>query len=126
MTCPLPRAAPLKTELDTLRESLSGVDSDSTTCQSCGIDSEYMALDIGTDSNAVRARGVAQNRDSIVASTNMTKAALYARVSSDIQQKEGTIEGQVAALRRQIHSAGHELVKNTSTTDTPARCSHVP
>jgi site-specific DNA recombinase len=41
----------------------------------------------------------------------MTKAVLYARVSSDAQQKEGTIESQVVTLRRQINSAGHELVK---------------
>jgi hypothetical protein len=32
-------------------------------------------------------------------------------VSSDAQQKEGTIESQVVALRRQIATAGHELVK---------------
>ena len=41
----------------------------------------------------------------------MTKAVLYARVSSDAQQKEGTIESQVAELKRQIAAAGHELVK---------------
>jgi site-specific DNA recombinase len=41
----------------------------------------------------------------------MTKAALYARVSSDTQQKEGTIESQVAELKRQIAAAGHVLVK---------------
>jgi DNA invertase Pin-like site-specific DNA recombinase len=41
----------------------------------------------------------------------MTKAALYARVSSDAQQKEGTIESQVAELKRQITAAGHVLVK---------------
>jgi DNA invertase Pin-like site-specific DNA recombinase len=41
----------------------------------------------------------------------MTKAALYARVSSDAQQKEGTIESQVAELKRQIAAAGHVLVK---------------
>jgi DNA invertase Pin-like site-specific DNA recombinase len=40
----------------------------------------------------------------------MTRAALYARVSSDAQQKEGTIESQVAELKRQIAAAGHELV----------------
>ncbi len=41
----------------------------------------------------------------------MTKAALYARVSSDAQQKEGTIESQVAELKRQIAAADHVLVK---------------
>jgi len=41
----------------------------------------------------------------------MTRAVLYARVSSDAQQKEGTIESQVVELRRQIAAAGHELVK---------------
>ena len=41
----------------------------------------------------------------------MKKAALYARVSSDAQQKEGTIESQVAELKRQIAVADHVLVK---------------
>jgi len=41
----------------------------------------------------------------------MRRAALYARVSSDAQQKEGTIESQVAELKRQIDDAGHALVK---------------
>jgi site-specific DNA recombinase len=41
----------------------------------------------------------------------MTRSALYARVSTDLQQKEGTIESQLATLRRQIAQAGHELVK---------------
>jgi site-specific DNA recombinase len=44
-------------------------------------------------------------------SIHMKKAALYARVSSDAQQKEGTIESQVAELKRQIATAGHVLVK---------------
>jgi site-specific DNA recombinase len=39
----------------------------------------------------------------------MTKAALYARVSTDAQQKEGTIESQLVELRRQIAVAGHVL-----------------
>jgi predicted site-specific integrase-resolvase len=42
---------------------------------------------------------------------HMTKAALYARVSTDAQQKEGTIESQLAELRKQVADAGHELVK---------------
>jgi len=41
----------------------------------------------------------------------MNKAALYARVSTEAQQKEGTIESQIAELKRQIAAAGHELVK---------------
>src|SRR6266436_2358368 len=41
----------------------------------------------------------------------MQRAALYARVSTDAQQKEGTIESQVAELKRQIAAAGHVLVK---------------
>jgi len=41
----------------------------------------------------------------------MKKAALYARVSGDLQAKEGTIESQVLALKRQIAAAGHVLVK---------------
>jgi site-specific DNA recombinase len=44
-------------------------------------------------------------------STYMKKAALYARVSGDLQAKEGTIESQVLALRKQIAAAGHVLVK---------------
>ena len=43
--------------------------------------------------------------------SRMTKAALYARVSTDAQQKEGTIQSQVAELKRQIAAAGHVLVK---------------
>ena len=39
----------------------------------------------------------------------MTKAALYARVSTDAQQKEGTIESQLVELRKQIAAAGHVL-----------------
>jgi site-specific DNA recombinase len=41
----------------------------------------------------------------------MKKAALYARVSTDAQEKEGTIESQLFELRRQIDAAGHVLVK---------------
>jgi DNA invertase Pin-like site-specific DNA recombinase len=39
----------------------------------------------------------------------MTKAALYARVSTDAQQKEGTIESQLVELKKQITAAGHVL-----------------
>src|ERR1700730_1469188 len=72
----------LKPALDASFESSSVADFDSTSGRTCGIDSIYM-----------------------------TKAALYARVSSDAQQKEGTIESQVAELKRQIAEAGHVLVK---------------
>jgi predicted site-specific integrase-resolvase len=41
----------------------------------------------------------------------MTKAALYARVSTDAQKQEGTIKSQVLELKRQIVAAGHVLVK---------------
>ena len=41
----------------------------------------------------------------------MKKAVLYARVSGDLQAKEGTIESQVLALKQQIATAGHLLVK---------------
>ena len=41
----------------------------------------------------------------------MQRAALYARVSTDAQKQEGTIESQIAELRRQITVAGHVLVK---------------
>jgi site-specific DNA recombinase len=41
----------------------------------------------------------------------MKKAALYARVSTDAQEKEWTIESQLFELRRQIDAAGHVLVK---------------
>src|SRR5713101_2527743 len=42
---------------------------------------------------------------------HMTKAAFYSRVSTDAQQKEGTIESQIVELKRQISAAGHVLVK---------------
>jgi site-specific DNA recombinase len=41
----------------------------------------------------------------------MQRAALHARVSTDAQKQEGTIESQIAELRRQIAAAGHVLVK---------------
>src|SRR5262245_38868558 len=41
----------------------------------------------------------------------MKKAALYARVSSDLQKKERTIESQVVELKKQIAAAGDVLVK---------------
>ncbi len=41
----------------------------------------------------------------------MKRAALYARVSGDVQAKEGAIESQVLALKKQIAAAGHVLVR---------------
>jgi site-specific DNA recombinase len=41
----------------------------------------------------------------------MKRAALYARVSTDAQQKDATIESQLSELRKQIASAGDVLVK---------------
>jgi site-specific DNA recombinase len=41
----------------------------------------------------------------------MKRAVLYARVSTDAQQKEGTIESQVLELKRHIAAAGNVLVK---------------
>jgi DNA invertase Pin-like site-specific DNA recombinase len=41
----------------------------------------------------------------------MKKAVLYARVSSDLQKKERTIESQIAVLKAQIKAAGDVLVK---------------
>jgi predicted site-specific integrase-resolvase len=53
-------------------------DSDSTSGGNCGIDSKHMR-----------------------------KAALYARVSTDGQQKEGTIESQLDELRKQAWGSYH-------------------
>jgi site-specific DNA recombinase len=41
----------------------------------------------------------------------MKRAVLYARVSTDVQQKEGTIDSQVLELKRQIAAAGDVLVR---------------
>jgi site-specific DNA recombinase len=41
----------------------------------------------------------------------MKKAVLYARVSSDLQQKERTIESQIAELKKQVVESGNVLVK---------------
>jgi predicted site-specific integrase-resolvase len=63
-----------------------------------GIDSEYMPL----DANAENYRTLASNRESIVAPRSVRRAALYARVGTDAQQKEATIGSQLSALKRQI------------------------
>lgn len=41
----------------------------------------------------------------------MNKAVLYARVSSDLQKREKTVESQIEGLKKQIATAGHVLVK---------------
>lgn len=41
----------------------------------------------------------------------MKRAVLYARVSSDLQKKEGTVESQILELKKQIATAGDVLVK---------------
>jgi len=41
----------------------------------------------------------------------MKKAVLYARVSSDVQKKERTIESQITELKSQIKEGGAVLVK---------------
>jgi site-specific DNA recombinase len=41
----------------------------------------------------------------------MKRAVLYARVSTDAQQKEGTVDSQVLELKRQIAAAGDVLIK---------------
>ncbi|ANV99354.1 hypothetical protein LMTR13_03335 [Bradyrhizobium icense] len=70
-----------------------------------------MALDTGSESNADHSRVLAANRESIVTSKSMKRAALYARVSTETQQKERTIESQLFELKKQIVAAGHMLVK---------------
>jgi site-specific DNA recombinase len=72
----------LPIEFDSLPKSSSNLDSDSTLSEAYGIDSRYMK-----------------------------RAALYARISGDLQAKEGTIESQVLALKKQIAAAGHVLVR---------------
>jgi len=74
---------------------------------------------------------VIHSRDStlgaVVESTGvMKKAVLYARVSTDAQEKEGTIESQVFELKRQIAAAGHLLVREYKDEATPVRCWIVP
>jgi hypothetical protein len=83
----------LETKLDTLQQSLSYRDSDSTLRGVYGIDSTYMK-----------------------------KAALYARVSGDLQVKEGTIESQMLALQKQIAAAGHVLSALGLTAPRSTRC----
>src|SRR6266581_3604415 len=110
MVCPLGMGARVKIINDIGSTSVIPT-VDSTGSGVCGIDSRYMAVNGGTVSNVDHSRSLASERESIVTSDYMIKAALYARVSSDAQQKEGTVESQVAELKQQIAAAGHELVK---------------
>jgi site-specific DNA recombinase len=70
-----------------------------------------MAIDTADTANTNPAAPVGSDAVTIDAAKHRPRAALYARVSTDLQQKEGTIESQIATLRRQIRGAGHELVK---------------
>src|ERR1700738_1474343 len=75
--------------------------SDLTFSRAGRIHTGYMTHEPGGEPNGGQPKIVAPAR-----------AALYARVSSDVQQKEGTINGQVAELKRQIEAAGDVLVKD--------------
>jgi hypothetical protein len=60
----------------------------------------------------------------------MKRAVLYARVSGDLQAKEGTIESQILTLKKQIALAGHTLVTDEGFSgprlDRPVAVSLVP
>jgi site-specific DNA recombinase len=67
-------------------------------------------------SDEIKASPVVHDSDSTLGGVvesmeRMKKAVLYARVSTEAQQKEGTIESQVQELKRQISTAGNALVK---------------
>ena len=70
---------------------------DSTSGPVYGIDSSRMAS-MGNGGQSQPPAGV-------------IRAALYARVSDELSAKEGTIESQVLALKKQIAAANHTLVK---------------
>ena len=70
---------------------------DSTSGPVYGIDSSHMAT--------MRNGGHSQPPAGVI------RAALYARVSDEFSAKEGTIESQVLALKKQIAAANHTLVK---------------
>jgi predicted site-specific integrase-resolvase len=105
------RTAPLKSDLDYLRKVLAIPDSDSTTGRLYGIDSRCMVLDATTPTQVNHSAAVGSNAGTIETAKRRPRAVLYARVSTDLQQKEGTIESQVVTLRRQIMAAGQELVR---------------
>jgi site-specific DNA recombinase len=70
-----------------------------------------MVLDTAISPQAKQTAAVGSDAGTIETKNRRPRAVLYARVSTDLQQKEGTIESQIATLRRQIRAAGHELVK---------------
>ena len=90
---------------------LANADSDSTDRRLYGIDSGCMVLDAATPTQVKHAAAVGSDAGTIEAAKRRARAVLYARVSTDLQQKEGTIESQVVTLRRQIMAAGQELVR---------------
>jgi predicted site-specific integrase-resolvase len=90
---------------------LANADSDSTDRRLYGIDSRCMALDAATPTQVNHAAAVGSDAGAIERTKRRPRAVLYARVSTDLQQKEGTIESQVVTLRRQIMAAGQELVR---------------
>ena len=64
-----------------------------------------------TDAGLVIHSGDSTLRGVVESMGVMQKAVLYARVSTDRQEKEGTIESQLFELKRQIAAAGHVLVR---------------
>src|SRR5215471_641658 len=72
---------------------------------------DAMQIDFPSPASISTANDSTTGRSSGIDSPCMTKAALYARVSTDAQQKEGTIESQMVELRKQVAAAGHELVE---------------
>src|SRR6516162_10728039 len=70
-----------------------------------------MVLDTAISLQANHPAAVGPDAETIETAKRKPRAVLYARVSSDAQQKEGTIESQVVTLRRQIAAAGQELVR---------------
>ncbi|WP_265027112.1 recombinase family protein [Wolbachia endosymbiont (group A) of Bombylius major] len=55
----------------------------------------------------------------------MITVALYARVSSDRQVRDHTIESQIAELKRRIAVDGHELLEEYVFTDDGRRGSNL-
>jgi hypothetical protein len=70
-----------------------------------------MAIDTAITANTDYAAPVRSDAGTKETAKHRPRAVLYARVSTDLQQKEGTIESQVVTLRRQIMAAGQELVR---------------
>jgi site-specific DNA recombinase len=70
-----------------------------------------MTFDTVISLQAKQTAAVGSDASTIETTKRRPRAVLYARVSTDLQQKEGTIESQVVTLRRQITAAGQELVR---------------